>query len=180
MATAKTDAELIRAARTDPAAFAELYRRHAGTIDRYLRSRADSGAASELVAETFAQAALSLRRFRDERQGSALPWLYGIAANLVRTYHERNASNGEPANVSASRCARTSSTWKRATNASRPSGSPPSSPRLYASCRILSDGRSRSAWSTAFRSRRSPSLSTVPRSPPASVSAARSGHSHDG
>jgi len=89
MTTARTDAELIRTARTDPAAFAELYRRHARTIDRYLRARVDTGAASELLAETFAQAALSLRRFRDERQGSALPWLYGIAANLVRTYHER-------------------------------------------------------------------------------------------
>ncbi len=85
----QTDAKLIHAARSDPAAFAELYSRHARTIDRYVRSRVDAGAASELVAETFAQAALSLRRFRDDKQGSALPWLYGIAGNLVRTYHER-------------------------------------------------------------------------------------------
>jgi len=89
MHTRETDAELIRAARRDPAAFAELYRRHARTIDRHLRSRVDGPAASELVAETFAQAALSLHRFRDEKQGSALPWLYGIAGNPVRTYHER-------------------------------------------------------------------------------------------
>jgi RNA polymerase sigma factor (sigma-70 family) len=85
----QTDAELIRAARTDPVAFGELYRRHAPAVDSYLRSRVETGAASELVAETFAQAALSIRRFRDQKDGTALPWLYGIAGNLLRTYHER-------------------------------------------------------------------------------------------
>jgi RNA polymerase sigma factor (sigma-70 family) len=83
-----TDANLIRAARRDPAAFAEVYSRHCRAIDSFIRSRVPAGAASELTAETFAQAALSLRRFRDDRQGSALPWLYGIARNLVLKYHE--------------------------------------------------------------------------------------------
>lgn len=87
-----SDAELIRRAREDPEALAELYRRHARSVDRYLRTRVPSANASELTAETFAQAALSLRRFRDERGGSALPWLYGIAQNLVRTFHERDRS----------------------------------------------------------------------------------------
>jgi hypothetical protein len=36
--TMQTDADLIRAARSDPAAFAELYR-HACAIDCYLRDR---------------------------------------------------------------------------------------------------------------------------------------------
>ena len=85
-----SDAQLIRTAREDPEAFAELYRRHARAVDRYLRARIPPGHASELTAETFAQAALSIRRFRDERDGSALPWLYGIARNLVRTFHERD------------------------------------------------------------------------------------------
>jgi RNA polymerase sigma factor (sigma-70 family) len=84
-----SDAQLIRRARDDPDAFAELYRRHARPIDRYLRARVPAGHAAELTAETFAQAALSLRRFRDERDGSALPWLYGIAQNLARRFHER-------------------------------------------------------------------------------------------
>jgi RNA polymerase sigma-70 factor (ECF subfamily) len=84
-----TDAQLIRRAREDPDAFAELYRRHADAVDRFLRARTPAGVAPELTAETFAQAALSLRRFRDEKDGSALPWLYGIARNLVRTFHER-------------------------------------------------------------------------------------------
>jgi RNA polymerase sigma-70 factor (ECF subfamily) len=84
-----TDAQLIKAARTDPDAFGELYRRHAGVVHGFLQSRVPERVAGELTAETFAQAALSLRRFRDEKDGSGLPWLYGIARNLLRTFHER-------------------------------------------------------------------------------------------
>jgi RNA polymerase sigma-70 factor (ECF subfamily) len=84
-----TDAELIRAARTDADAFGELYRRHVASVHAFLRSRAPERVAGELTAETFAQAALSLGRFRDEMDGSGLPWLYGISRNLLRTFHER-------------------------------------------------------------------------------------------
>lgn len=82
-----TDAELIRAARSDPDAFGEVYRRHVHSIHAFFRTRAPHSVSGELTAETFAQAALSLRRFRDEADGSALPWLYGIARNLLRRYH---------------------------------------------------------------------------------------------
>src|SRR6266536_3552434 len=58
----KTDAQLIREARRDPEAFAELYRRHAAAIHSWLRGRTPERIAVELTAETFAQAALSLRR----------------------------------------------------------------------------------------------------------------------
>jgi len=85
----KTDADLIRQARGDAAALAELYRRHAPAVHAWLRSRAGHEIAVELTAETFAQAALSLRRFRDESGGSARPWLQGIARNLLRTSFER-------------------------------------------------------------------------------------------
>jgi RNA polymerase sigma factor (sigma-70 family) len=84
----KTDAELIRAASTDPDAYAALYRRHVRAVHRFFSTRVPASAVGELTAETFAQAALSLRRFRDEAQGSALPWLYGIARNLLRRYRE--------------------------------------------------------------------------------------------
>ena len=40
-------------------------------------------AAHDLTAETFAQAWLTRARFRDEAGGSAAPWLYGIARNVV-------------------------------------------------------------------------------------------------
>src|SRR5947209_18264367 len=85
----ETDAELVRRARRDPSAFGELYNRHAASLHAFVRSKAPDAVAVELTAETFAQAALSLRRFRDEADGSAGPWLFGIAKNLLRSYYER-------------------------------------------------------------------------------------------
>jgi len=86
---AATDAELIRRAREDPDALAELYLRYRAQLYAWFRSRLPETAASELTAELFAQVALSLKRFRDEAGGSAAPWLYGIAKNLLRRYYER-------------------------------------------------------------------------------------------
>jgi RNA polymerase sigma factor (sigma-70 family) len=84
----KTDAQLIRDARDDPDAFGELYLRHSPSLYRWLRARAPEHVAAELTAESFAQAALGLKRFRDEADGSAAPWLFGIAKNLLRRFHE--------------------------------------------------------------------------------------------
>jgi RNA polymerase sigma-70 factor (ECF subfamily) len=84
-----TDAELIRRARWDPDALAELYLRYRDELYRWFRSRVPEAAASELTAELFAQVALGLKRFRDEAGGSAAPWLYGIAKNLLRRYREK-------------------------------------------------------------------------------------------
>ena len=80
----KSDAKLLRAARSDPAAFRELYERYAEAIHAYhLRRSGDVEAANDLTAETFAQAWFSRIRFRDEANGSAAPWLYGIARNVL-------------------------------------------------------------------------------------------------
>jgi RNA polymerase sigma-70 factor (ECF subfamily) len=85
----KSDAQLIHEARSDPEAFAQLYRRHAGAIHAWLVARTPPRIAVELTAETFAQAAVSMTRFRDRANGSAAPWLYGIAKNLLRRYVEK-------------------------------------------------------------------------------------------
>jgi RNA polymerase sigma factor (sigma-70 family) len=80
----RTDARLLRAARKDPAAFRQLYDRYAEAIHAYhLRRTKDAEAAGDLTAETFAQAWLSRARFRDQANGSAAPWLYGIARNVL-------------------------------------------------------------------------------------------------
>ena len=84
-----TDAELIRRASADPDAFAELYVRHVARVHRVVRSRVPAAFELDLVAETFAQAALSLRRYRDPGDGSAAAWLCGIALNLLRRAHKR-------------------------------------------------------------------------------------------
>src|SRR5213592_3982697 len=85
----ESDAQLLRRARDDPEALGELYLRYRDRLYPWFRSRVPESAASELTAELFAQVALSLRRFRDEAGGSAAPWLYGIAKNLLRRYYER-------------------------------------------------------------------------------------------
>jgi RNA polymerase sigma-70 factor, ECF subfamily len=82
-ASGLSDAELIRAAGSDAAAFSLLYERHALQIHTWCRRRLE-WAASDLTAETFAQAWLARDRFRDDFGGSALPWLLGIARNVLR------------------------------------------------------------------------------------------------
>jgi RNA polymerase sigma-70 factor (ECF subfamily) len=87
----RTDAELLLAARQDPQAFRELYERYAVWIRSwFLRHTGSESAALDLTAETFAQAFGAARRFRDEADGSAAPWLFGIGRNLLRQYHKHN------------------------------------------------------------------------------------------
>jgi RNA polymerase sigma factor (sigma-70 family) len=74
------DAELISAGSAN--AFAVVYDRHAA-VYRWARARVgDQGA--DLTAETFARAWLSRGAFTDRAEGSALPWLLGIAQNVLR------------------------------------------------------------------------------------------------
>jgi RNA polymerase sigma-70 factor, ECF subfamily len=79
---ASSDAELLQRARRDPSAFSELYTRRVGDVHGWL-SRRLAWAASDLTAETFARALLGIDRFRDDHDGSALPWLLGIARNVL-------------------------------------------------------------------------------------------------
>jgi RNA polymerase sigma-70 factor (ECF subfamily) len=76
----ETDAELILASRSDPAAFRELYDRWADRLLAYFYRRVfDAEVAADLLAETFAVAYERRGRFRDVgRPGGA--WLHGIAA----------------------------------------------------------------------------------------------------
>ncbi|RKQ85995.1 RNA polymerase sigma-70 factor (ECF subfamily) [Solirubrobacter pauli] len=80
----RSDAALIAASRSDAGAFRELYDRYADRVLAYHRRRSgDEDAAHELTAETFAQAWLVRARFRDECDGNAGPWLFGIARNVL-------------------------------------------------------------------------------------------------
>src|SRR5436190_21251392 len=75
---ARTDAELLLASRDEPAAFVELYRRHAEDLVRYFARRTlDPEAAAELTAETFAEAYASRAKYRDTG-ADGVAWLYGI------------------------------------------------------------------------------------------------------
>jgi RNA polymerase sigma factor (sigma-70 family) len=105
-----TDAELLVRARRDPAAFHTLYTRHAQRVHAFLLRRTHSETvAYELTAETFAQAWLARSRFADLRDGSAAPWLFGIARNVLaqsarRAALERDARDRLGLTVDARAC----------------------------------------------------------------------------
>jgi len=75
-----SDGELLRAGSAD--AFEEVYDRHAAQVLAWARARVGDHAA-DLTAEVFARAWLRRSRFRHEHD-SALPWLLGIAKNVLR------------------------------------------------------------------------------------------------
>jgi RNA polymerase sigma factor (sigma-70 family) len=58
----------------------------------FSRQTGSDTAALDLTAETFAQAWLSRLRFRDEADGSAGPWLFGIARHVVAASARSGAS----------------------------------------------------------------------------------------
>jgi RNA polymerase sigma factor (sigma-70 family) len=59
-------------------------------VERWLRTQTpDQATAADLTAETFAQALVSLKRFRGTNDEQAIAWLFGIARNLVRRFHRR-------------------------------------------------------------------------------------------
>lgn len=78
-----TDAEILRRSRLDPTAFGELFDRHAPAVHRYLARRAGN-AADDLLSEVFLRAIEARIRVRPHESESALPWLYGIARNVIR------------------------------------------------------------------------------------------------
>jgi RNA polymerase sigma factor (sigma-70 family) len=78
----KTDVDCLGRSLREPKAFELIFERHFGSIHRYLQRRAGRDLADELAAETFALA--FERRASCRASGSVLPWLYGIATNLLR------------------------------------------------------------------------------------------------
>jgi len=83
-----SDAEVIGESWTDPELFGQIFDRHFPTIHRYLARRLSRSDADELAGEVF-RIAFEKRRGFDPSRESALPWLYGIASNLVLKYHRR-------------------------------------------------------------------------------------------
>lgn len=71
-------------ARADADAFSQIYDRHAARVFAWANARVGDYAA-DLTAEVFAQAWRSRHRFKDRADGSALPWLFGIAHNVLRS-----------------------------------------------------------------------------------------------
>jgi DNA-directed RNA polymerase specialized sigma24 family protein len=85
-----TDAALVERSLRDPDAFAALFDRHADAIHRYAARRLGTEAADDVMAETFT-VAFGRRERYDLAQPEALPWLYGIATNLIRGHRRSEA-----------------------------------------------------------------------------------------
>lgn len=82
------DASVIMRSRHEPEVFSDLFTRHAATIQRYVTRRLGPDAADDVVADTFLLA-FRQRDSYDPARADALPWLYGIATNLIGR-HRRN------------------------------------------------------------------------------------------
>ena len=78
----RTDAELIAASRDSPDEFALVFDRHAVAIHRYIARRLGTAEADDLLGQTFLLAFERRQRY-DVTHADALPWLYGIATNLI-------------------------------------------------------------------------------------------------
>lgn len=80
-----SDSDIIRRSRETPAAFSELYDRHAATIHRYAARRASAATADDIMSETFL-VAFERRSDYDHDRDDAKPWLFGIATTLLKKH----------------------------------------------------------------------------------------------
>jgi RNA polymerase sigma factor (sigma-70 family) len=80
-----TDAQVIRASVDDPAAFWPLFQRHYDPLFAFIARRLGPDAADDLATDVFLTA-FTLRGRYDQRHADARPWLFGIAANVVRRH----------------------------------------------------------------------------------------------
>lgn len=83
------EARLVRQARTDTNAFAELYRRHLTSVYRYhLAHTGNTHDAEDLTSQTFMTALEGLDAFRGT--GPYIAWLMGIASRLRAKFFRRS------------------------------------------------------------------------------------------
>ena len=83
------DEDLVERARTDPDAFAELYRRYVNRVHAFVYRRSRSTEiADEITSATFERALRALPGFR-WREGGFQAWIYRIAANELASHYRR-------------------------------------------------------------------------------------------
>jgi len=84
----EADARVIEQSWTQPERFAAIFERYFSQIHQYLAGRVGGKTADDLAAEVFVVAFAQRQRY-DLARGSARPWLYGIATNLIGTYRRQ-------------------------------------------------------------------------------------------
>jgi RNA polymerase sigma-70 factor, ECF subfamily len=77
----------VERAKSDPAAFGQLYDRYAGQIYRFVRARVrDDGLAEDITAEVFLSALRHIKSYQDQGRPFSC-WLYRIAVNAVASHY---------------------------------------------------------------------------------------------
>ncbi len=71
-----------------------IYERHTDAVFRYLSRRVGADAAEDLLGDVFAAAIDARLRASPHSSGSALPWLYGIAKNVLRAHPRQRGAPG--------------------------------------------------------------------------------------
>jgi DNA-directed RNA polymerase specialized sigma24 family protein len=95
METARSDAEILARASKQPELFGIVFDRHFATVHRYLERRVGRDGADELSGDVFRIAFEQRERFRPLHD-SALPWLYGLASNLLLKHWRRERRHLHP------------------------------------------------------------------------------------
>jgi RNA polymerase sigma-70 factor (ECF subfamily) len=83
--TNSTDAEEIARSAAEPAAFGAVFDRHFQAVYAYSQRRVGVDLAEEVAAETFTRAFEARARYVPSHD-HALPWLLGIATNVMRRH----------------------------------------------------------------------------------------------
>lgn len=82
------DGAEIAASRRDPDRFEVIFDRHYDAVVRFAAGRVGRVHAHDVAAEVFVRAFDRRHLFREDR-ASALPWLFGIATNVLRERHRK-------------------------------------------------------------------------------------------
>lgn len=89
--TGLSDADVIDESLCDSSRFGEVFDRHAEAIFRFLGRRIGPVEAGDVLGDVFL-AAFETRDRYDSKYASALPWLYGIASNVLGKRFRQRAS----------------------------------------------------------------------------------------
>jgi RNA polymerase sigma-70 factor, ECF subfamily len=88
--TCPSDADVIARSLVEAEVFGLIYDRHAPALLRFLGRRVGAEVGEGLLAEAF-RIAFERREAFDSGRASALPWLYGIASNLLLKHRRGEA-----------------------------------------------------------------------------------------
>lgn len=88
-----SDADAIEASKTDPEAFRLIFERHHAAVFRFTARRVGRETARDLAADIFVRAFTKRHDYNTDRP-NALPWLYGIAVNVIGDHLRKRTRRG--------------------------------------------------------------------------------------